>query len=271
MSDHIHHEPSPEGEGKIVIDKVVSDLVERAKFGKEKYGTFLKTNNGRRALVDAYQEALDLVMYLKQRLMEDEEKYIESQKQSTCKSPSILGCIDSQNEAGLARLLFDLASLDNGGRDMRKPEDVVLDDEKVRRAVKAYLGCCRDAYGSMAAALRTYIAELDLIPRPQKIGEWVEQMPASVWERAPRDTNCVALWWYNYNTGLIGEISGFPRIPRPKPPRMTDEEIDKAAIDAAIRTHPCNERELTRSEEIAFYAGVALAERAKLEKERGNE
>lgn len=46
----------------------------RADFGKDKYGTFLRTGNGRNALVDAYQEALDLCMYLKQLLMEQEEK-----------------------------------------------------------------------------------------------------------------------------------------------------------------------------------------------------
>jgi hypothetical protein len=38
--------------------------------GKAKYGTELKTHNGRKALVDAYQEALDLCLYLKQALME---------------------------------------------------------------------------------------------------------------------------------------------------------------------------------------------------------
>ena len=39
--------------------------------GIEKYGTVLQPNNGRNALVDAYQEALDLAVYLRQRIEED--------------------------------------------------------------------------------------------------------------------------------------------------------------------------------------------------------
>jgi len=41
---------------------------------ERKYGTVLKTHNGRNALMDAYQEALNLCMYLKQALLEQEEK-----------------------------------------------------------------------------------------------------------------------------------------------------------------------------------------------------
>lgn len=42
--------------------------------GLKKYGTVLQPNNGRDALVDAYQEALDLVVYLRQRIEEDRIK-----------------------------------------------------------------------------------------------------------------------------------------------------------------------------------------------------
>lgn len=40
----------------------------RAQMGREKYGTYLLTNNGRNALVDAYQEALDMIVYLRQAI-----------------------------------------------------------------------------------------------------------------------------------------------------------------------------------------------------------
>jgi hypothetical protein len=63
-------QPKPVGNGEIVLEGVLNDLIERANFGKEKYGTYLRTNNGRDALMDAYQEALDLVMYLKQIILE---------------------------------------------------------------------------------------------------------------------------------------------------------------------------------------------------------
>ena len=60
-------------EQKVIYPEVVKDLLERVAMGKEKYGVPLTTNNGRKALQDAYEEALDLAMYLKQRIMEDAE------------------------------------------------------------------------------------------------------------------------------------------------------------------------------------------------------
>lgn len=69
---HNNKEPLP-CKGKIdVLPEVIRDLKERELFGIKKYGTPLQVNNGRNALIDAYQEALDLVMYLKQKLLEDE-------------------------------------------------------------------------------------------------------------------------------------------------------------------------------------------------------
>lgn len=59
--------------GRRVLDQVVADLQARAEFGKEKYGTYLEVHNGRDPLWDAYQEALDLCMYLRQELMRREE------------------------------------------------------------------------------------------------------------------------------------------------------------------------------------------------------
>jgi len=64
------HEPPPLPGKKKILDGVLSDLTMRAIKGELKYGTALKTFNSRDALMDAYQEALDLVMYLKQALME---------------------------------------------------------------------------------------------------------------------------------------------------------------------------------------------------------
>ena len=55
-----------------VFPEVVWDLMNRAEVGRETYGTYLQTHNGRSALVDAYHEALDLAVYLKQLLMEEE-------------------------------------------------------------------------------------------------------------------------------------------------------------------------------------------------------
>jgi hypothetical protein len=48
----------------------MADLEFRREMGILKYGGELKTHNGRDALIDAYQEALDLALYLKQAILE---------------------------------------------------------------------------------------------------------------------------------------------------------------------------------------------------------
>lgn len=53
-----------------VWELVIADMRERDSVGRQRYGTPLQTNNGRDALVDAYQEALDLVVYLRQAIEE---------------------------------------------------------------------------------------------------------------------------------------------------------------------------------------------------------
>ena len=63
-------QPPPEGEGVRVLDLVLQDLQDRAEAGRAKYGTYLRAHNGRDALMDAYQEALDLCMYLRQAIAE---------------------------------------------------------------------------------------------------------------------------------------------------------------------------------------------------------
>lgn len=63
-------QPPPEGEGVRVLDLVLQDLQDRAEAGRAKYGVYLQTRNGRDALIDAYQEALDLCMYLRQAIAE---------------------------------------------------------------------------------------------------------------------------------------------------------------------------------------------------------
>lgn len=51
-----------------VWDLVIEDMRERDRSGEAKYGTRLYPGNGRDALVDAYQEALDLAVYLRQAI-----------------------------------------------------------------------------------------------------------------------------------------------------------------------------------------------------------
>ena len=49
---------------------VLKDMEDRRQFGINKYGTPVQPFNGRDSLVDAYQEALDLCVYLRQAIEE---------------------------------------------------------------------------------------------------------------------------------------------------------------------------------------------------------
>lgn len=62
--------PPVPNDAPAVWDLVVADMRERDAVGAERYGTRLQPNNGRDALVDAYQEALDLTVYLRQAIAE---------------------------------------------------------------------------------------------------------------------------------------------------------------------------------------------------------
>lgn len=53
---------------------VIKDMESRNAFGVAKYGTPLQAFNGRDALKDAYEEALDLCVYLRTAMEERDEK-----------------------------------------------------------------------------------------------------------------------------------------------------------------------------------------------------
>jgi hypothetical protein len=53
-----------------VWDLVLVDIAARDELGEKRYGTRLQPHNGRDALRDAYEEALDLVVYLRQAVYE---------------------------------------------------------------------------------------------------------------------------------------------------------------------------------------------------------
>lgn len=53
-----------------VLPKVMADMAARIAKGADEYGEPLTTHNGRKPLQDAYEEALDLALYLKQELLE---------------------------------------------------------------------------------------------------------------------------------------------------------------------------------------------------------
>mgnify|MGYP001605866633 CR=1 FL=1 len=53
-----------------ITELVIADLMARRRVGIARYGTTLQAWNGRDALIDAYQEVLDLAQYLRQAIEE---------------------------------------------------------------------------------------------------------------------------------------------------------------------------------------------------------
>lgn len=72
--DCANPQPPPQEGKQRIVDLVMADLAQRAETGRVKYGTYLQSHNGRNALIDAYQEALDLCMYLRQAIEENREE-----------------------------------------------------------------------------------------------------------------------------------------------------------------------------------------------------
>jgi hypothetical protein len=58
----------------ILQELVMQDMAKRLELGIERYGTGLQADNGRDMLQDAYEEALDLCVYLRGMMYERDNK-----------------------------------------------------------------------------------------------------------------------------------------------------------------------------------------------------
>lgn len=68
----VQDQPPPEESEGDVWAEIIEDMTERRQVGIDRYGTPLQRFNGRDAMTDAYQEALDLLVYLRQHIGERE-------------------------------------------------------------------------------------------------------------------------------------------------------------------------------------------------------
>ena len=67
-----HNASNPNG-NTYTQDMVMQDIANRKQVGIDTYGKALSPFNGRSSLIDAYEEALDLTMYLANQLREEEQ------------------------------------------------------------------------------------------------------------------------------------------------------------------------------------------------------
>ena len=70
MSDLIQEQQPPKPSDGDMWLKVMEDMEERRQHGIQKYGVPVQPFNGRDPLIDAYQECLDLCVYLRQAIEE---------------------------------------------------------------------------------------------------------------------------------------------------------------------------------------------------------
>lgn len=68
-------QPAPKSNDRPAVwDLVIADMKARDQVGRQRYGTPLQPFNGRKALIDLYQELLDAVVYCRQAIYEAEGK-----------------------------------------------------------------------------------------------------------------------------------------------------------------------------------------------------
>ena len=110
-------------DGPAVWDLVMQDMNDRDKMGTRKHGTRLQPNNGRDAMVDAYQEALDLVVYLRQAIYERDDARLNNARTTIEERDRLRRYADAMNgKPGTERHLFAGHCPDNTQPDSRDPE-----------------------------------------------------------------------------------------------------------------------------------------------------
>lgn len=77
--------PPVPNDSRPIWELVIEDMRQRDEAGRAKYGTPLQANNGRDALIDAYQEALDLCVYLRQAIEERKHTWVTTGKRTAGK------------------------------------------------------------------------------------------------------------------------------------------------------------------------------------------
>lgn len=104
-------EPTPKGSGINIVDLVKDDIEARAVEGEKTYGERLKAFNGRSGLTDAYQEAVDLTVYLRQ-VLEERKKVVALAHQIKLDLRSELMPYFGEGSRGLAYLNKSIEALE---------------------------------------------------------------------------------------------------------------------------------------------------------------
>lgn len=82
-----------------ILDCVIADAKARDQIGRERYGCPLQPGNGRDSIRDAYEEAMDLAVYLKNAA-------IEAESRGPGSSPG-MGAYQAKFEKGVLRCQYE--------------------------------------------------------------------------------------------------------------------------------------------------------------------
>lgn len=90
----MNNQPPPISTDEVpTVDKVIADLETRKATGIQKYKVPLQPSNGRDSMQDAYEEALDLCVYLKNEILRREvEARVNMAVQKSRESRGCLCC-----------------------------------------------------------------------------------------------------------------------------------------------------------------------------------
>lgn len=97
------------------LQSLITSTRQRAEMGKAKYSVYLTAANGRNPLVDAFQEALDQLVYLRQAIEDGDAMPPVHPDYATRPEPA---AIYNPNLTPIFRLVIaDLEAMANGGTD----------------------------------------------------------------------------------------------------------------------------------------------------------
>lgn len=100
-------QPLPTAGRECVQDALIAQIEQRKQLGIERYGRPLETHNGRNAVQDALEEAIDLAVYLKQVELEMRDLRAERDfwGQAATKNGELYSAAENQRDAAREELV----------------------------------------------------------------------------------------------------------------------------------------------------------------------
>ena len=151
VTKKIEDQPAPTGDGTPVWDLVITDMQERDNLGRQRYGTPLRTRNGRDALIDAYQEVLDLSVYLRQEI--EERRAVHQICDHIALIPGAEDCTPQNIIETLGEVEERVLMLESANKDLRKKLAVLQNessyDAGFRRGCQAVLELLENMQGKL--------------------------------------------------------------------------------------------------------------------------